>query len=153
MALGGAKATSNWASIFRVGMKATSFFHPCFPTVLQPGNQHPFRNINFASIFPGKMDVGRGVGKRRNIQFTFKLSGKTDAKWMLGGGPEVDVHWTSIFGQPQQWMPNPASILHKRRGGGGSIHKDTPGHGSQARLPIHRRYPLPTISCLWLNAS
>ena len=66
MAWGGAKATTNWASIFRVGMKATSLLHPCFPTVLQPGNQHPFWNINFASIFPGKMDV----------------------KWMLGGGSE-----------------------------------------------------------------
>ena len=62
---------------------------------------------------------------------------------MLGAGPETDVHGTSISGQPQRWMSNPASILqppHK----GEREEEGHSGHGSQAGFPriVATRYQL-----------
>ena len=63
---------------------------------------------------------------------------------MLGGGPEMDVHFASIFGQPQKWMSNPVSISqppHERgKGGGGTLWSRLTSQAS-----THRRYPLPAI--------
>ena len=99
LAWGCAKATSNWASIFRGGTKATPILHPCFPRGRKSTSipEHPFY-IHFRSESGCKMDVERGVGKWRNIHhFTSTLPAKTDVKRMLGRGPEIDVHFYIHF--------------------------------------------------------
>ena len=113
LAWGCAKATSNWASIFRGGTKATPILHPCFPRGRKSTSipEHPFY-IHFRSESGCKMDVERGVGKWRNIHhFTSTLPAKTDVKRMLGRGPEIDVHFYIHFRTARKSMSNPASIL------------------------------------------
>ena len=75
-----------WASSFRGGMKATSILHARFPRGRKSTSipEHPFY-IDFPLEGGCKMDVGRGVGKWRNIHFASILPGKMDVKFMLGG--------------------------------------------------------------------
>ena len=60
---------------------------------------------------------------------------------VVGGGPKMHVHCTSIFGEPQEWMFNPASILQipakAKREESGHF-----GHGSEVKLPKKPGFPL-----------
>lgn len=84
----------------------------------------------------------------RNIHFASMLPGKMDVKWMLG--PEMDVHCTFILHPFSDSPKNRGPILRPfcslpPQGEREEEEEARSGHGSQARLPIHRRYPLPAI--------
>ena len=103
-------------------MTATSMLHPCYPRGRKSTSipEHPFY-----MHFGCNMDVGRGVGKWRNIQFTSILTWENGCKKDVGRGSGSGRPLHIHFRTAPESNSNPASIPqppHQRvKGGGGTL--------------------------------